>query len=239
MSRTSVPTRAQQQGQARKQAGHGLAGFVIGILAVAVGVLFARPMDDVTPLGTTAREAEQAAAIRIAIDPDARPSGRAPASATSSSADHAVAFTPEDSPLFSHRHATRIAIPAVDLEATVNPVGLVYRGGRLQYDVPQREAGQYVGSAAPGTAGNTIIGGHVARSGGAGVFAALPDVRAGDVIEVYRGDASYRYSITEVKVVAADATDVMGPTQEATLTLITCFPDDNYAERLVVVGRLM
>ena len=84
-----------------------------------------------------------------------------------------------------------------------------------------------------------VIGGHMARRGATGIFAALPKVVAGDVVEVYRGDSVYRYSITEIKVVAADATDVMSPTQEATLTLITCFPEDNYAERLVVVGKLL
>ncbi|MEX2374709.1 MAG: sortase, partial [Dehalococcoidia bacterium] len=150
-----------------------------------------------------------------------------------------VGFVPDGESLFSHRHATRILIPSVGLDAEVSPVGLVFRNGMLQYDVPQREAGQYVGSATPGTTGNTIIGGHVARGGVAGVFAALPEVRAGEVIEVYRGDARYRYSITAVKVVAADATQVMSSTQEAILTLITCFPDDGYAERLVVVGKLI
>jgi sortase A len=118
-------------------------------------------------------------------------------------------------------------------------VGLVYRDGALQYDVPRIEAGQYAGTAAPGDAGNTVIGGHVARRGGLGVFASLPGVAVGDVVQVFRGERVFRYFITEIKVVAADATDVMSPTQEATLTLITCFPDDQYAERLVVVGRLL
>ncbi len=220
----------------RRSARHGLAGFTIGILAVAVGVLFARPDISDAPLGQAAQHAETTAAIRIALDPDARPSDQGWNNVSLASS---VAFAPDGEPLFSQRHATRIVVPSVSLDAEVRPVGLVFRGGTLQYDVPQQEAGQYVGSATPGTAGNTIIGGHVARRGATGVFAALPDVRAGDVIEVYRGDVRFRYSITEVKVVAADATDVMGPTQEATLTLITCFPDDNYAERLVVVGRLI
>jgi LPXTG-site transpeptidase (sortase) family protein len=219
----------------RRGLGHTAAGFTVGVLAVAVGVFFARPADNV-PLSAAAQHAEQAAAIRIALDRDARPS----AQPVPSSEAVPIAFVGDgDDTLFSHRHATRVAIPSIDLDASVSPVGMVFRGGELRYDVPQREAGQYVGSAAPGTAGNTVIGGHVARGGGSGVFARLPQVRAGDVVEVYRGDEVFRYFITEVRVVAADATYVMRPTQEATLTLITCFPDDNYAERLVVVGRLL
>ncbi|MCK9486267.1 MAG: sortase [Dehalococcoidia bacterium] len=218
-----IPTRA---------AGHGLAGFALGIVAVAAGVLFAAPQAGDAPSSEAARMAESAAAVRLLLDPEATPSG--------GGADVApVAFSEQPDVLFSQRHATRIVIESVGLDALVSPVGLVYRDGRLHYDVPRVEAGQYAGTAAPGDAGNTVIGGHVARRGAAGVFQGLPDVSAGDVVRVFRGDRVFRYSITEIRVVAADATDVMSPTQEATLTLITCFPDDQYAERLVVVGRLL
>jgi sortase A len=71
------------------------------------------------------------------------------------------------------------------------------------------------------------------------VFASLPDVKAGDIVQVYRGDQVFRYSITEIKVVAAEATSVMSQTQDARLTLITCFPERNYPHRLVVVGKLV
>jgi sortase A len=121
----------------------------------------------------------------------------------------------------------------------VQPVGLVFTQGKLQYDVPYVEAGQYVGTAQPGRPGNAVIGGHVSRRGAPGVFAALPKVVAGDVVEVFRGDQVFRYSVTEIRVVASDATSVMSQTQDATLTLITCFPDDGLRERLVVVGKLM
>ena len=216
-----------------RSAGHTLAGFTLGVVAVAVGLLFARPTTD-EPLGEAARYAEQVAAVQLMADPDAHPSDEPAAVAE----PIAFAGAGADS-LFSNRHATRVVIPSIGLDAGVSPVGLVFRGGELQYDVPRLEAGQYVGTAAPGEAGNVVIGGHVARRGASGIFQALPKVVAGDVVEVYRGDRIYRYSVIEIKVVAADATDVMGSTQDATLTLITCFPEDNYAERLVVIGRLL
>lgn len=222
----------------RHGASHTVAGFTIGLVAAAVGLLFARPPVD-APLNEAARHAEQVAAVRLMADPEARPSsdGAVP----TEEGVTPVSFVPAEAKdaLFSHRHATRIAVPSVGLDASVSPVGLVFRGGELLYDVPRLEAGQYVGSAVPGEPGNVVIGGHVSRRGGTGVFAPLTRIAAGDVVEVYRGDRVYRYSVTEIKVVAADATDVMSPTQEATLTLITCFPHDNYAERLVVVGRLL
>lgn len=135
--------------------------------------------------------------------------------------------------------ASRVVIRSVGIDAVVQPVGLVFTGGRLQYDVPYVEAGQYVGTAQPGRPGNAVIGGHVSRRGSPGVFAQLPKVVAGDVVEVFRGDQVFRYSVTEIRVVAADATGVMSQTQDATLTLITCFPDDQLRDRLVVVGKLM
>ncbi len=214
-------------------AGHALAGFALGLLAVAAGVLFATPRAGDAPTSEAARDAEVAAAVRLTLNLDASPSDE-PAQD-----GHAVAFSRDPEALFSQRHATRLVIDSIGLDALVNPVGLVYREGALHYDVPRLEAGQYVGTAAPGEAGNTVIGGHVARRGASGVFESLPKVAAGDVVQVYRGEQVYRYFITEIRVVAADATDVMSPTQEATLTLITCFPDDQYAERLVVVGRLL
>lgn len=216
-----------------RNAGHTLAGFTLGVVAVAIGLLFARPATD-EPLNEASRYAEQVAAVQLMADPDARPTEDPVAVA------EPVAFAGGGgSTLFSNRHATRVVIPSIGLDADVSPVGLIFRGGELQYDVPRVEAGQYVGTAAPGEAGNVVIGGHVARRGASGIFQALPKVVAGDVVEVYRGDRVYRYSVIEIKVVAADATDVMGSTQDATLTLITCFPEDNYAERLVVIGRLL
>jgi sortase A len=135
---------------------------------------------------------------------------------------------------------TRIVVASVGIDALVSTVGYTFTNGALEYDVPRREAGHYVDSALPGNRGNVVIGGHVAnRSGAKAVFAPLPGVKAGDVIEVYRGDQVFRYSITEIKVVAVEATSVMSQTQDARLTLITCFPERNYPHRLVVVGKLV
>ncbi|MEX1023050.1 MAG: sortase [Dehalococcoidia bacterium] len=221
----------------RSTASHTMAGFALGVVAVAAGFLFAPPGAGDGPVTEAARTAEEVAAIRIALDPEVRPQAQPAAPPPGAP----VAFLAGDvaPAALSQRHATRVVIPSVGLDALVSPVGLVFRGGELLYDVPRMEAGQYAGTAAPGEPGNTVIGGHVARRGASGVFQALPKVAAGDVVEVYRGDKVFRYFITEIRVVAADATDVMSPTQEATLTLITCFPDDHYAERLVVIGRLL
>jgi sortase A len=132
-----------------------------------------------------------------------------------------------------------VRIPAVGIDAEVRSVGFVLLGGQLQYDTPRFEAGQYTGSADPGQAGNLVIGGHIANRGAAAVFSQLPQVKIGDVVEVFSGPAMFRYSITELRVVAPDATAVMARTHDATLTLITCSPDASHRDRVVVVGKLL
>jgi LPXTG-site transpeptidase (sortase) family protein len=135
--------------------------------------------------------------------------------------------------------ATRVRVPALGIDAEVRPVGLVFRDGKLQYDTPTVEAGQYAGTADPGTFGNTVIGGHVALRGGAGVFTTLPNVKVGALVEVESGATAFRYQVIEVRMVAPDATEVMAQTQDATLTLITCSEDGARAKRVVVIGKLV
>jgi len=130
-------------------------------------------------------------------------------------------------------------VESVGIDSEVRSVGYTFSNGGLRYEVPRDEAGQHLGTAVPGEIGNTVIGGHLAAGSGTAVFEYLPGVKADDVIQVYVEDRVFRYLVTEIKVVAADATAVMAQTQDATLTLITCFPGQDYSERLVVVGKLL
>ena len=108
-----------------------------------------------------------------------------------------------------------------------------------EFIISALEAGHYAGTGEPGRAGNVVIGGHVANRGALAVFSRLPEAKIGDIVEVFSGSTVYRYSITELRVVAPDATAVMGRTHDATLTLITCSPDIDHKDRLVVVGKLL
>lgn len=227
VSRTPAPARRE-----RKRSGaHALAGFTLGLLSVSAGFLFTGSEPAQSEAALTA---SRAAAVRIALDPDVRPTAQPPAPAEAPPQTFAA-----KSGLFSPQSATRVVIKSVGIDASVRPVGYVYTRGRLEYDVPRVEAGEYVTGAQVGKRGNAVIGGHVSRRGAPGVFAKLPNVSAGDVIEVYRGDQVFRYSVTDIRIVAPDATSVMSQTQDATLTLITCFPDEAFQDRLVVRGRLL
>ena len=214
-----------------------LAGFTIGMVAVSSGLLFAGSGHGTGPASAAAESAARVAGARIAVQPDARPAATtAAARATPQPFNSTGAST---GALFSPQSATRVVVRSVGIDTSVRLVGYVFQGGRLEYDVPRLDAGEYVTGAQVGKPGNAVIGGHVSRRGTPGVFAKLPQVAAGDVVEVYRGDQIFRYSITEIRIVAPDATSVMSQTQDATLTLITCLPDERYQDRLVVVGRLL
>lgn len=213
------------------------AGFVFA-LAMSFGFLLAGTGLEQAPTSMAQRRAEAGAAARIASGGDTRPQAL-PRRQTTAAESNPIEFARGAKSTLTPLFATRVVVRSVGIDAQVQPVGLVFTAGRLQYDVPYAEAGQYVGTAQPGRPGNAVIGGHVSRRGAPGVFSKLPKVAAGDVVEVFRGDQVFRYSVTEIRVVASEATDVMSQTQDATLTLITCFPDDALRERLVVVGKLM
>lgn len=86
-----------------------------------------------------------------------------------------------------------------------------------------RGAGHIPGTAMPGQAGNIGVAGH--RDG---FFRGLKDVEAGDVIEIQRdadgGEKTDRYVVRNVSIVLPSDTSLLKPTEDATLTLVTCYP---------------
>lgn len=135
----------------------------------------------------------------------------------------------------------RIVIPSIALDAKVVDVGIVLENGKPVWDTAAFAVGYHQGTGLPGQRGNAVLSGHisspVSRKGD--VFRRLPETRIGDRVDVYVDDRRYTYEITALKVVAPTAIEVMEPTADAVLTLITCYPDAQYTQRLVVVGRLV
>lgn len=211
---------------------------MLALLASLAGFLFAGTELQRGPQSAAAEVAAETAAVRVAL------AGGDPARVTPTAQAPAPDASPQ--PIFAAGEdaraggaATRVRIATAGIDATVRAVGITFRNGQLEYAVPQLDAGQYVGSADPGNPGNLVIGGHVSNRGARAVFARLPEVSVGDVVEVFSGQQIYRYQVQELRVVAPEATAVMAQTHDARLTLITCFPDRNYQDRLVVIGKLL
>jgi sortase A len=79
--------------------------------------------------------------------------------------------------------------------------------------------GHLKGTALPGEPGNVAIAGHRDT-----FFRALRNVRQDDEITLTTLDGSYHYRVDWTKVVGDDATEVLSDSDEATLTLVTCYP---------------
>lgn len=104
-----------------------------------------------------------------------------------------------------------LRIPRLSLEA---PVFV----GALEKEL-DRGPGWIRGTAPLGSAGNVGIAGH--RDG---YFRALKDIEAGDVIEVLGRDNTTRYQVSDIWIVEPEAVHLLDPTDEPSLTLVTCYP---------------
>jgi LPXTG-site transpeptidase (sortase) family protein len=139
------------------------------------------------------------------------------------------------------RPATRIVIPAIDVDAPV--VVIPIRNGTWDVEQITHEVGHLQGTASPGDSSNVVLAGHITlTAGGYGPFRGLSQLQPGDEVLVYVGDQEvYVYKVDSVKTVEATDVEVAYPTAEPILTLITCVNWDpvqgRYNDRLVVVAH--
>jgi LPXTG-site transpeptidase (sortase) family protein len=136
----------------------------------------------------------------------------------------------------------RLVIPKLKVNTQIVVVPLVNR----QWDVSHilYEAGLLDGTGWPGRPGNAALSGHVSLKGrGDGPFRWLEKLAAGDDIIIDQGTMRYTYHVNNVKVVLPTDVSVLAPTENATLTLITCtdwdFLNAEYSKRMIVTATLV
>ena len=131
-----------------------------------------------------------------------------------------------------------IFIPGAGVSAHVVHIPLD-SSGSWDVTVLGHNVGHLQGTAWLDKPGNVGLAGHVEMAdGSAGVFARLRDLSAGDAVYLTLPEGSQRlYSIESVRSVAPDYLNVLYPTPEDRLTLITCgsynFTTLTYEERIV------
>ncbi len=127
------------------------------------------------------------------------------------------------------QHGIRIQIPAIDVDSPI-----VHGDGWEQL---MKGVAHHPNSADPGQIGNIVLSGHNDIYGE--VFRYLEELKAGDEIIVYTGQRSYTYIISGWELVEPAQVEVMAPTVNATITLISCHPYlvDNH--RIIVKGSLL
>jgi sortase A len=103
--------------------------------------------------------------------------------------------------------------------------------------------GHYRTTALAGQNGNAVFAGHVASRNWGNVFINLYEINVGDKIQIYTNDTIFTYTVSKIRLVLPTETSVMDPTQDPTVTLITCggdwLPDQHdYSRRLIVSAKL-
>ncbi|MFI8576155.1 class F sortase [Rossellomorea aquimaris] len=141
---------------------------------------------------------------------------------------------------------TTIEIPAIDLSAPVEAVGLK-ENGEMAVTESFEKTGWYEGGYKPGEPGNAVIGGHVDSRNGPAIFYNLNKLTKGDEIIIESKEGEKRiFIVTDMKEYPWDDAplqSIFGYSHASTLNLITCTGDfdrssRNYSKRLVVYTEL-
>lgn len=143
---------------------------------------------------------------------------------------HLIApVTPVPIPTPGPEQPTRIVIPAIGVDARV------VEGD--SWEQLKKGAGHHIGSANPGERGNCVISAHDDIYGE--IFRYLHELELEDEIIVYSGAQPYHYRVVAKRVIEPTQVEVMDPTPEPILTLITCYPYLIDTHRVVVIARLV
>lgn len=137
----------------------------------------------------------------------------------------------------------RLIIPRLGVETTFIEASFVAD----QWDISQLEAevAHLAGTAYPGQPGNVVLAGHITIPvrDTPGPFYELDQLQNGDKIYVEHRNTTYTYEVFRNLLVESTDIEVVFPTDDNRLTLITCSGWDGslqaYAQRLVVVARFI
>ena len=239
---TSIPSSVPQQHhvQNRSWADRVLLGVeflaviaFVGVVVIGISTLsafnknfaasFQRPTSEPTPL-------IQAVVLPDGHTPPTDPGGAKPNEAEIPEHLRPLwqSFSKLPTPIPVMEQAVRVQIPAIRVDAPV------VQGDN--WDQLKKGVGQQIGSPNPGSKGNIVLSGHNDVYGE--VFRYLDQLQPGDRVILFSNQRQYTYVVTGTEMVEPTAVEVMAPTQDARITLISCHPyliDDH---RIVVSAVL-
>ncbi len=123
----------------------------------------------------------------------------------------------------------RIQIQAINVDAPV------VQGD--SWEQLKKGVGQHVGSADPGQLGNVVLSAHDDVFGE--IFRNLDHLQPGDQVLLFTAQQQYIYIVTGSQIVEPTQVEVMNPSGEATVTLISCYPYMVDKKRIVVFAKLV
>ncbi len=132
-------------------------------------------------------------------------------------------------PTLAPEHAVRVVIPSINVDAPI------VQGDN--WEQLSKGVGQHIGTANPGKTGNIVLSAHNDIFGE--IFRHLDRLTPGDEIQVYTANDVFTYRITGSDVVPPTAVEIMDPTRNPTITLISCYPYLIDTERIAVFGELV
>lgn len=132
-------------------------------------------------------------------------------------------------PTAAPNQGVRIQIPALKIDSPI-----VQGDGWEQL---KKGVAQHIGSANPGEKGNMVLSGHNDVFGE--VFRYLDLLKPGDQIIIFTFDRSFTYIVTGWTLVEPDQVEVMNPTPDETVTLISCYPYLIDKQRIIVKASLL
>jgi sortase A len=138
------------------------------------------------------------------------------------------AYAPPPIPTPGPEQARRLQIPALSGDYPI------VQGD--DWEQLKKGIGQFIGSAQPGQKGNVVLSGHNDVYGEP--FRYLDRLQPGDEIIVSTERRSYTYVVNDIRVVEPTEVWVMGPTDHAQVTLISCYPYRVNTRRIVVFATL-
>ncbi len=142
--------------------------------------------------------------------------------------------------------AERIVIPQLNVSAEVEELSIINLASSAAYETPAFTVGHIPTTPNPGSAGNGWYFGHLENpiQGEGNVFLRLPEVagllRDGeDVHVILTADGrDYLYLANRTSTTHADDLTLY-PSDDARISLVTCFPRLKYDHRLIVTAQLV
>lgn len=142
--------------------------------------------------------------------------------------------------------ALRIRIPIIEVDSGIAELGIIDLADSRAYETPKNIVGHIPETSQAGALGNAWFFGHLESPirGEGSVFRDLPKIpkhlNEGDPVYVTleSDDAEYLYQVTATDLVHEDDLRLYG-SEEATISLVTCYPRLRYDHRLIVTARLI
>ena len=113
----------------------------------------------------------------------------------------------------------------------------------LYFNALEKGVAHLEGSAKPGEGSNIFIFGHSSfytdePGDYKEIFRQLEDLKKEDEIIIWHTGKEYRYKVTDIKIVSPQDIDILKPTKNEQVTLMTCVPPGTIINRLIVVAEL-